>query len=368
MKDKVYFNNLNGLRFIAALMVVISHLELNKSYFNLSNSFQSVKELGRLGVSLFFVLSGFLITFLLVKEKEKNGLIAIKNFYLRRIYRIWPLYYFIVILSLLVLPHFEIFHIPNLKLEIESPFQFVMVVLLFVFFLTNVLVSIKLIPFATQTWSIGTEEQFYLIWPLLINKYNQLKPLFIGIILLYNSLLLALNLGVIPSFKYLDLFTSFIHAFQLDSLTIGALGAYLLYCKSTIVQKITSLKVFVLTLILIVVSIVFQINFSFLESTFFALLFIIVILNLVNHPKLVSVLEHKSLLFLGKISYGLYMYHQIVIVFVLNCLLKFTIYNSLLLYVFSISTSILVAGISYRYLEEPFLIKKEKLATFNNKK
>lgn len=368
MKDKLYFNNLNGLRFIAALMVIISHLELNKSLFNMTNSFPNLKELGRLGVSLFFVLSGFLITFLLLKEKNKNGLIAIKNFYLRRIYRIWPLYFFIIILSLLVLPYFEIFQIPNLKLEIESPFRYFMVVILFLFFLSNVLISIKLIPFATQTWSIGTEEQFYLIWPLIINKCNQLKPLFIWILVLYNLLLLVLNFGFLPPFKYLDLFTSFIHAFQLDSLTIGALGAYLLYCNSDIIQRISNLFVFSLTLIIIVLTIIFQVDFSFLETTFFALLFIIVILNLVNHPKLASLLENKFLHFLGKISYGLYMYHQIVIVFVLNCLLKFSINNSFLLYIFSISFTILISGISYQYLEKPFLFKKEKLAIFNNRK
>ncbi|MDD5151084.1 MAG: acyltransferase [Flavobacterium sp.] len=368
MKDKLYFNNLNGLRFIAALLVIISHLELNKSYFNEPNYFQNIKELGRLGVSLFFVLSGFLITYLLVKEKEKNGFIAIKNFYLRRIYRIWPLYYVIVLLSLFVLPHFIAFNIPHLKLNIESSFRLVLVVFLFVFFLTNVLVNIKLIPFATQTWSIGTEEQFYLIWPLIIDKFNKLKPLFIGILLVYNLLLFVFELGVVPEFKYFDLFKNFIHLFQLDSLTIGALGALLLNCKSILVRKITSIPIFILVLVIIILSVVFHLYFGFLASSSFALLFIVVILNLVNHPKLIALLENKTFNFLGKISYGLYMYHQIVIVFVLNFLLKYNIYNSFFLYVLSIGLTVLVAKISYRFLEQPFLIKKEKLATFNNQK
>src|SRR5437762_1080558 len=83
-KPQVYFPGLHGLRFFAAMMVLFSHVELMKDYHGYSNlyaSIMAVYESGRLGVTLFFVLSGFLISYLLLKEKEVTGSIAIKKFY-----------------------------------------------------------------------------------------------------------------------------------------------------------------------------------------------------------------------------------------------------------------------------------------------
>ena len=101
MKTHVYFPNLNGLRFIAAFLVILSHLEWIKMTEGMENyaSAPFIKNLGSLGVSLFFVLSGFLISYLLLQEKKDTGDISIKNFYVRRILRIWPLYYITVILA-----------------------------------------------------------------------------------------------------------------------------------------------------------------------------------------------------------------------------------------------------------------------------
>ena len=172
-KIKLYFKNLNGLRFFAAFMVLICHIELNKKYFKLTNNREVTRFLGDLGVDLFFVLSGFLITFLLIKEKEYFEKINFKNFYIRRILRIWPLYYFIVILSLFILPKFSIFHINGSFFEFENNMEAIKIMLLFIFILPNVLYLIKPIAFSAQTWSIGVEEQFYLIWPFIVNRFKK---------------------------------------------------------------------------------------------------------------------------------------------------------------------------------------------------
>ena len=90
---KIYFPNLNGLRFIAAFMVIVHHVEQFKSLFGLENVFHEspfISIVGKLGVVLFFVLSGFLITYLLLVEEEVTGTISIKSFYIRRFLRIWP--------------------------------------------------------------------------------------------------------------------------------------------------------------------------------------------------------------------------------------------------------------------------------------
>src|SRR3954471_16382358 len=118
--DKViYFPNLNGLRFIAALLVIIHHTEQIKDLFGLNSHWKNyhIWILGKLGVTLFFVLSGFLITYLLLTEKKEFNTIFIKNFYIRRILRIWPLYYLVTILSFFVLPHISFLNIPGVPPE-----------------------------------------------------------------------------------------------------------------------------------------------------------------------------------------------------------------------------------------------------------
>lgn len=88
--NKVYFKNLNGLRFIAALIVIVGHQEQIKKYYLGLEPFLLVRnpDAGQLGVIMFFVLSGFLISYLLLEEEAKSRTISIKNFYIRRILRI----------------------------------------------------------------------------------------------------------------------------------------------------------------------------------------------------------------------------------------------------------------------------------------
>jgi peptidoglycan/LPS O-acetylase OafA/YrhL len=364
-KNNIYFPNLNGVRCIAALMVIISHLELNKSYFNLENHFHEVKHLGRLGVSLFFVLSGFLITYLLIKEKEVNGRIKISFFYWRRVLRIWPLYYFIVLLSLFVLPKISLFHIPNLHLDFDTNSQFFLVCVLFICFLSNLLISIKLVPFATQTWSIGTEEQFYFVWPLLINKISNLKKWFLSIIVFYNVLLFLLSFSFLDGIKYITIIRDYSASVQLDSLTIGALGAYYFHKNDHVIKRIANDVSFVFSILVLILALLYNFQVPHFNSSFYAFLFITIILNLVYNKRLLKVLEFKPFTYLGKISYGLYMYHQIMIVLCINILLKFDFVNTITLYILSIISTVIVAGLSYEFLEKPFLKMKYKWSIFN---
>lgn len=359
-KNSIYFPNLNGLRFIAALMVIISHIELNKSLFGYENGFHEIKYLGKLGVSLFFVLSGFLITFLLLQEKNEHKKINFKFFYFRRILRIWPLYFMIVILSLFVLPHLGMFNIPNLKLEYANNAEFIKILILFLFFLSNVLIVIKLIPFATQTWSIGTEEQFYLIWPLLISKTNHLKRYFLGIILLYNLVLIFMYNSALDHIMYIKLIRGYIETIQLDSLTFGALGAYFLFYKNKVIDVITNNYIFCLSILLLIISLIFDFQIIYFKTSLNAVFFIIIILNLVHNTNIARLLENRFFFKMGEISYGLYMYHQIVIVFFINCFIRLNFFSNSVLYIFTFAGTILVSHLSYKFFEKPFILKKEK--------
>ena len=99
MNDTFHLKGLNGLRAIASITVVIGHIELIKNNNKLDNYLSAIENWGSLGVNLFFVLSGFLITTLLLREKKAEQTINLKNFYIRRILRIWPLYFIILLLS-----------------------------------------------------------------------------------------------------------------------------------------------------------------------------------------------------------------------------------------------------------------------------
>lgn len=370
MKDKIYFHNLNGLRFIAALLVVICHIELNKKYFNLPNCRESVKKLGFLGVDLFFVLSGFLITFLLLKEKQKFSNINFKSFYLRRILRIWPLYYFIIILSLFVLPEISFFNIPNFNSNFNSNFELLKIILLFLLLLPNVLIFIKDIPFVAQSWSIGTEEQFYLVWPLIVNRLTNFKRGFVLIIIVYWVLYCFINLSFLDDVRFFNLFRNYYALFKVDVLSIGALSATLLFYKDKLLLKICNLTVFVFCCSSLLFYCFFLPNVFLIERMSYAMLFAIIILNLVNNPKLKNLLENKVFNYLGQISYGIYMYHQIAIVFLINVYFYFMKepISNYLIYPLSIVLTILLSHFSYQLIEKPFLKMKLKYTFFSNEK
>lgn len=361
MKDRIYFPNLNGLRFIAAIMVIYSHMELNKSYFLIDNYFQSIKHLGNLGVVIFFVLSGFLITFLLLDEKEKTTTISYKTFYRKRILRIWPLYFMVVFLSLFILPHFSVFQTPTFYLKLHSFSEFAETVLLFVLFLPNLLIQIHVIPFAAQTWSIGTEEQFYLIWPWVINKIKNLKWFFVILIIGYTIILYFIQSPIFDTIPYFNLLRKFVNTVKLDSLTIGALGAYLYFTKNSALKFLTNINLFCILLIFTIVAVVNNYVFPYCNSAVYSFLFIGLILALVINDKLKNCLENKFFNYLGKISYGLYMYHQMAMVFVINMLIKFGLLNNIAIYVLSIMLTIFISGLSYKFFEKPFLKMKNEL-------
>ena len=115
---KVYFKNLNAIRFIAASFVIVAHIEFFKKLFYLPNFFDNavISIIGRLGVVLFFVLSGFLISYLLFVEKEVTKTISVRKFYIRRMLRIWPLYFLIILLAFFIFPYIKLLKIPNEEL------------------------------------------------------------------------------------------------------------------------------------------------------------------------------------------------------------------------------------------------------------
>src|SRR6202012_2854435 len=120
--DNNYLKGLDGLRFIGSFIVLFHHIESRKTLLelpSLRNTFAST-GFGNSSMTLFFVLSGFLITYLLLNEKNKTKNISIKNFYIRRIFRIWPVYYILLLLGVSIFTYVKIFQLPNTLSSIKD--------------------------------------------------------------------------------------------------------------------------------------------------------------------------------------------------------------------------------------------------------
>src|SRR5258706_606831 len=366
--DRVYFPNLNGLRFIAAFVVIIHHVEQQKSDFHLPNIFgvPAIQLFGRLGVILFFVLSGFLITYLLLEEERTTSTIGVRNFYIRRILRIWPLYFLIVILGLLIIPNIHFFDVPDYDKARVWHILFTKI-LLYVFFLPN-LVSplLGIVPYAAHTWSIGTEEQFYLTWPVLL-KFVKKYRLVLMFMILFGYLLIARALfssrtDFLPN-KYALM--GFWPTFNIDCMAIGGFFAMLLHAKSSALKFFQNQYLFyfalVFTSILIYKGAYFpsitvnNLNFPYLYKEFYSLWFGIIILNFASNREIGISLEAKPLKYLGKISYGLYMYQPIAIALAFQVSLLFPQAFNVVLYTLSVAFTIAISAISYKYFESYFL-------------
>lgn len=364
--NSVYFPNLDGIRFIAAFLVIINHVEQISEVYGIYNWFDNefIKNTGKLGVSLFFVLSGFLITFLLYKEESVTNTISLKWFYVRRILRIWPLYFLIIILGLFVYQYIPGLKLPGFNYSVYNN-NLGSIILLFIFFMPNiVLINFGPIPFVAQTWSIGAEEQFYLFWPAL-NKYIKSKLLLIvTVFFIFFSLSVYFSQTYMQSEKHLFMYR-LIETIPIHYMCIGAFFAYVACNDFKIIQLMRSIffsRLFQLVALLsIICIIVFKIYIPFIQKEYFAFIFGVIIYNAALNDKNIFLLNNKVLTYLGKISYGLYMYHPVVIVISVVALTYLGLENNkMLVYILALGLSILIAAVSYEFFEKYFFKLKNK--------
>lgn len=348
-----YFKGFDTLRAFAALIVVWSHLELLKKIKGLPNLHDSnfwFMPGGHIAVILFFVLSGFLITYLLVKEKESKNKIDLKKFYKRRIFRIWPLYYLIIVLSLLF---------------VRSDYSFTTYLLCLTLFPNIAAYTVGGLTGSPQIWSIGVEEQFYLFWPIILMKLPEKRIIqFLGIfIILYTALpflFYYININTIQSGKLDMFFSVFFYGTKFNCLALGALLGYVVAKNMGIVRFFRNRILIVFFILLSIVLTFSKIRLPYLNDEFFSIIYGIVIVGLAVNPDIR--IDNKITVFLGKISYGIYMYHWMIILFVLKVLPHTGndfLYNTQL-YFYTFGLTILISWISFNTIEKKFLQIKKK--------
>lgn len=203
------YPSLNGLRAISIGIVVVCHLYVRNGMFTQLSKitwFRPVFRLitdGQLGVNIFFVISGFLITSLMLKEEERSGAISIKKFYIRRSLRIFPAYFFLLfIYSLLQI--FRFIYIPRMAW-------------LTAFTYTKYF-NWYIDTYTGHLWSLSVEEHFYLTWPLIFAAGPKIRK-FLAVFLIFAVPLLRIYVAPENWFYQLTIFT------RIDAIATGCFFA-----------------------------------------------------------------------------------------------------------------------------------------------
>jgi peptidoglycan/LPS O-acetylase OafA/YrhL len=362
---------LDGLRAVAFLIVFFFHTR------NL--------PFGWMGVQLFFVLSGFLITDILLRMKE--GLPRrefFTKFYGRRFLRIFPLYYLYLIALAALIFLLPLLGLKSLNAELGKGFlNQIWVAAFYVFDFFHASAFFERSRFFTHLWSLSVEEQFYLLWPLLIflvprGKFKQLCFTAIGfgfifrlaITLIYRIQLFPLLLSdpqqavnVLP-FSHLDAFAfgAYISRFELPHprLQLFALA-------------VTVPTLGLLTDFLSKDAVTFAFGYDLPLTGFYKevwgytalnYLFAVLIYCVARTNFLTGILESAPLRYLGKISYGLYVYHYGIIAIAAALFREYDLPYSLRspqMFILAMSTTLLAATLSFYLLEKPIINLKDKL-------
>lgn len=326
-----YIKSFDSLRAFAVILVILSH-------WYSGNIVLSKLPLGIIGVNIFFVLSGFLITGILVYYKEKIDLkldtpgYYIKKFYYRRTLRIFPIYYLLLIVLLTfkrdIFAGSAIWHITYL-----SDYYFVFIRKAWHGSLSHL-------------WSLSVEEQFYLFWPFII-LYSSSRLLKLWPVIL-------ICIGIASRYfnpPNLELWNYFIPS-CLDSFGIGALIAI---NKSKLTHNLKLyLSLLFLSIALGVINYLGDFNQVPLVVNVIAALLIMICYNGFS-SKISWLTENRLIIYLGKISYGLYLYHNFIPKLYF---LQFPKPVNLILPWFLL---IILAAVSYEFMEKPFLKLKDKL-------
>lgn len=368
----IHFRGLDTLRFFAAYTVLIVHSEEFKDQYGLPNIHDYVGITASLSVGFFFVLSGFLITFLLVQEKKRSNTISIRNFYVKRILRIWPLYYILAIIGLFIAPHI---HFTDVLLREKQVFynNYGIICFLMLTIMPNIAKSFfTLPPLNGHLWSLGIEEQFYIVWPWITKKVKKLMPalivIYFGIeFLKFFPLALAyVHIDKGSFFNFFVIISKFLNGrVSFDYMAIGAIAALLYQRQSKLLRFFTSrMNKFLIAAIIAILSLTHA-ALPYIKYDYFAFLFAALILFVVIQTKETSILENRILKYLGKISYGIYMYHPVaisIVIYFMTDNLKGS--NSTLTTIsFYLICSILTLGIaslSYELIESKLLNLKSK--------
>ncbi len=344
---RVHFHSFDAFRFFSFLLVFFHHLpKTGSSYIDF------FLKSGGVGVSFFFVLSGFLITYILLHEKQLKGTISLKTFFARRILRIWPLFYLMIafaylspyLLDFLGMSASNLGYKPDLLTSLVFGENYKMMI-------SNTFPAGA--PVRVM-WSLCIEEHFYIIWGL---AFFFIPSKQVPKLILFSILIANLVRPVFSHFnlEHLDLFSNF------DYFAYGSIPAYLLMFKQSALKKIESIPIhWKYTFLIFTCATVFILPnlkqgwMEMLEPTILGLLFATTIL-LTLGKNAIHISDDSMFGRLGKYTYSLYLFHTILILLMLQVFNKFGLSNWLLIGIFSLVATVLCSILSFHCFEKQFL-------------
>lgn len=338
--DKNYLSHLDGLRMVSVISVIIFHL---------SDNFLPG---GYLGVDIFFLISGYIITKLILKEINENKFDLI-NFYNRRIKRIVPALSVVIITALIC--SYIVLIPKNLINVSNSAISSILFFSNFYFWFASVDYTreISLLDPLLHTWSLSVEGQFYILFPIffyLVIKYFQSKANFIILFILTVSLLFATYASIFHTSA--NFYFTFSRSWEF--LFGSAIALNIKYLKNKLENQKTIKILSYLSFIIIFISF-FLFNKNSLHPsiiTLFPLISAAFLIIRPNDTKLYKILINNRLsIYFGKISYSLYLWHFLILSLYRNLFgIDLTVYEMIFLSLIFLIISI----ISYHLIEQPF--------------
>lgn len=352
-----FIPQLDGLRAFAILPVLLVH----SFYYFPDLPIAWFGPQGWMGVDLFFVLSGFLITGVLLEAKGTHRYYL--NFYARRGLRVWPLYYLLLFFVFVICGHLSHYWNRYFQRSLFPAFYFLV-------YAQNTFFDLPTIPLSLRiSWSLATEEQFYLVWPFLISR---LKIQRLGTVLL--GLLVATPIIRAIAYPLLDTVANTF--FRFDQLAAGALVAW--YIRSPHFDPARLLRlswigagIFAIALLVAVYDgrpgLYMDYGYLYLPLALGFAGLLGLALTLPEGSPYVRLLSLPVLRYTGKISYGLYIYHAIVFraIFVApfyRPLLDRGMLGETLILILQWGGSFAIAGLSWRFFEAPLLRLKSRFS------
>jgi peptidoglycan/LPS O-acetylase OafA/YrhL len=346
--------SLDGLRALSICLVVIGHSSGTVSALSYHASMVlGLIGAGRLGVSIFFVISGFLITTLLVREQQATQSVSLKDFYIRRAFRIFPGFYayWLVALGLTLLGYIHLSHTDLISAAI---------------YVWNYVPRKVDTWFLGHTWSLSVEEQFYLLWPFVLKLSGPIRGKWAALaVVIAAPFIRVATYFIFPSTR--PRIGMMLHT-RADSLMIGALLA--LVCLNA--DHLRILKRWAGSWLIPVVSLCFvaidtvltrQFKGTYLLSIGYSLQNLMIV-SLIAHvvfydkTRLGRVLNHPAIVHIGVISYSLYLWQQL---FLTTNNITFTG-----IFPLNIVCAFLAAELSYYLLEKPFLRWRKRFSNVPN--
>ena len=372
-----YFKNLDGLRFIAALFVIIGHAQsMVQDRLGINPYIGFADKLATFGVDFFFVLSGFLISFLMYAELAETGTIHIRKFYIRRILRLWPLYYLFGFASILTAsPYIHFFDLLDRPQRWDELWENLGYLTIFstnwqTLFGLNYPASFTISHF----WSLSVEEQFYLIWAPLMFLFRKRIEILLFLMIAIGVITTVWEPAIYEKWFYSNAkHTTYMATYsRFIFFGAGATLAYLVHKQEVITSylkvngnfsKYLQLVFSVFTLYMTYHILFGHIYYTAMQDRFINVFLSVGIILMAITRYTVLNLEFNFLKYLGKISFGIYVFHLLSLHLIWYFLDKQKIVGNtmyVLLPTLSTVLAVLLAAFSYQFIELWFLKQKHK--------